>query len=568
MGLCLCKDEDRESRGLQCCSTVNSSCPCCFRWGKRSGSGGSMFGPGHHGAPGNMASSGAGLRDGSGSQDHNRSISNLSDATFLLSFSPEVVNHYVLETLKVLRTLVGNDAEAPASMVKLHRIAELEDGWPMVVISLVNCIPMQDPLGPAVISLLLDDCPLPTKENAMHLSRHLELKDFEKHDTRRKRNTSIVLGCLAEKLAGQNSTILLNEEVMTYLITHLSEQTSPSVILYTIIALEKFAQTSENKTAIMKILQSHGNENPLVKLEQRADSENHEHRQVGFCAQWALDNVFSIPGRPFGYELVDNSGINVILNSYDVSEYLKIAPNGLEARCDASSFESVRSTFQVDSGKWYYEVTIVTEGVMQIGWATKASKFLNHEGYGIGDDEFSVAYDGCRQVMWHAAQSLPMNHVPCWRPGDTLGTYLDLEKCEIIFFLNGVIVKSHTDVFKHTKSGFFAAGSFMSFQQCVFNFGSRPFKYPPSSDKCYRNFNQYAKLGDECRVVLPRHLKMEYLRKVSVKENSCTLCFDHVANVRLLPCEHCGFCSTCADQIENCPLCRQPIENKLTLYDT
>jgi len=47
--------------------------------------------------------------------------------------------------------LMHSDAEAPASMVKLHRIAELEDGWPMVVISLVNCIPMQDPLGPAVI---------------------------------------------------------------------------------------------------------------------------------------------------------------------------------------------------------------------------------------------------------------------------------------------------------------------------------------------------------------------------------------------------------------------------------
>ena len=26
---------------------------------------------------------------------------------------------------------------------------------------------------------------------------------------------------------------------------------------------------------------------------------------------------------------------------------------------------------------------------MQIGWATKDSKFLNHEGFGIGDDEFS-----------------------------------------------------------------------------------------------------------------------------------------------------------------------------------
>ena len=28
----------------------------------------------------------------------------------------------------------------------------------------------------------------------------------------------------------------------------------------------------------------------------------------------------------------------------------------------------------------YYEVLLVTSGVMQIGWATKDSKFLNHEG--------------------------------------------------------------------------------------------------------------------------------------------------------------------------------------------
>lgn len=27
---------------------------------------------------------------------------------------------------------------------------------------------------------------------------------------------------------------------------------------------------------------------------------------------------------------------------------------------------------------WYYEVTVVTSGVMQIGWATRDSKFLNH----------------------------------------------------------------------------------------------------------------------------------------------------------------------------------------------
>lgn len=48
-------------------------------------------------------------------------------------------------------------------MLQLHVIADKEDGWIQVVSSMVKVIPMNDPLGPAVITLLLDDCPLPTK---------------------------------------------------------------------------------------------------------------------------------------------------------------------------------------------------------------------------------------------------------------------------------------------------------------------------------------------------------------------------------------------------------------------
>lgn len=46
-------------------------------------------------------------------------------------------------------------------------------------------------------------------------------------------------------------------------------------------------------------------------------------------------------------------------------------------------------------------------------------QFLNsfiQEGYGIGDDEFSYAYDGCRQLIWHGARSTPHHHRP-WIPG-------------------------------------------------------------------------------------------------------------------------------------------------------
>ena len=42
------------------------------------------------------------------------------------------------------------------------------------------------------------------------------------------------------------------------------------------------------------------------------------------------------------------------------------------------------------------------------------------------------------------------------------------------------------------RSGFFPAASFMSFQQCEFNFGWRPFKHPPSTT--FSSFNAASKV--------------------------------------------------------------------------
>lgn len=46
--------------------------------------------------------------------------------------------------------------------MRLHNIADNEEGWLQLVLALVDVIPLGDPLGPAVMTLLLDDCPLPT----------------------------------------------------------------------------------------------------------------------------------------------------------------------------------------------------------------------------------------------------------------------------------------------------------------------------------------------------------------------------------------------------------------------
>lgn len=474
-----------------------------------------------------------------------------------------LTDKYVLDTLAVIRTLVDNDQDPPPSMLKLHSIADKEAGWLVVVRSMVQVIPLSDPLGPAVITLLLDDCPLPSKETVVHLCKFFDLSGESASESWKNpqlhRNICVVLGCIAEKLAGPASIALLTHTTLEYLIAHLNEDNHPCVILFALIALEKFAQTSENKTSISKAL-GHGPTNPLRTLGTWMQHSDFVHRQVGFCAQWCLDNLFICEGRPYSYENIDTQHLNAMLNSNDVSEYLKISPDGLQARCDASSFESVRCTFQVDEGVWYYEATIITAGVMQIGWATKDSKFLNHEGYGIGDDEVSVAYDGCRQLFWHSAQSQSHMH-PSWKPGDILGSLLDLNNAQVIFYLNGDPLPPLTHVFNNAMRGFFAAASFMSFQQCEFNFGRKPFLHPPK-DVPFQSFNDHAQLKDTEKIILPRHIRLQKLRAMSVEEGACTLCFDESATIVFLPCSHRGFCERCSLQLEICPMCRRRIDER------
>jgi len=58
-----------------------------------------------------------------------------------------------------------------------------------------------------------------------------------------------------------------------------------------------------------------------------------------------------------------------------------------------------------------------------------------------------------------------------------------------------------------------------------------------------------------------RHLKLEKLRRETVSEDACSLCFDRPGRAVLRPCGHGGMCGRCAAQLGGqCPICRGPIE--------
>jgi len=318
----------------------------------------------------------------------------------------------VIDTLESIRPTVLN--EPSNAMQKLHMISETEIGWLIVISSLINKVDLEHPFGSALILLILEDAPLPTKKSISQLDSVLGLQMYKERSVAKQRNISIVLGCLAEKLAGTLSSMLFSESVQEYLLTRIEPGNEPNVILYSLIALEKFSQTIDNKLSIVKKLNQMGPANPLLKLEKLTNSSDYVEQQVGFCACWDLDNYFLYDSRSYSYENVDRDNLNVMLNSKDASENLKISADGLTARNDTSRFESVRCTFAITSGTYYYEVLLITPGVMQIGFATRQSKFLNHDGFGVGDDDQSFAYDGCRQLLWQNAKSMNTT-LPRWK---------------------------------------------------------------------------------------------------------------------------------------------------------
>jgi len=68
------------------------------------------------------------------------------------------------------------------------------------------------------------------------------------------------------------------------------------------------------------------------------------------------------------------------------------------------------------------------------------------------------------------------------------------------------------------RKGFFAGASFMSFQQCEFNFGSQPFRFPPKGVSISA-FNDHATLRPEQKIILPRYTVIYLQLEVSTAES-------------------------------------------------
>ena len=89
----------------------------------------------------------------------------------------------------------------------------------------------------------------------------------------------------------------------------------------------------------------------------------------------------------------------------------------------------------------YYEVTLVTGGLAQIGWANLVgdADFTpnNDLGDGVGDDTASFAMDGSRGLKFHAGIEESYGEQTKWKEGDRVGCLFHVQQGNISFTLNG-----------------------------------------------------------------------------------------------------------------------------------
>ncbi|CAG8624126.1 4058_t:CDS:10, partial [Acaulospora morrowiae] len=171
-----------------------------------------------------------------------------------------------------------------------------------------------------------------------------------------------------------------------------------------------------------------------------------------------------------------------MLNITDCTSQIVLSGDMFECRNDSHRFESIRATHSISEDRYAYEVILCTDGLIQVGWATKDCVFDPENGRGVGDDKHSYSYDGHRKRRWHDQEN-NNGYGETWLIGDIITCAIDVNEGIITFYRNGESMGvAFSDKKICTGGPWFPALSLSSNQGCRVHFGSilDPIKYLPN----------------------------------------------------------------------------------------
>ena len=112
------------------------------------------------------------------------------------------INSSVDQILPAVRSfLMKSSIQENLDIIRLQDIARDEVYWISILTRLINKIELNDPLGALIISLFLEETPLPSIDQIKSLLNKISIHD-KVYCEKIQRNIFIILSCLSEKCAG------------------------------------------------------------------------------------------------------------------------------------------------------------------------------------------------------------------------------------------------------------------------------------------------------------------------------------------------------------------------------
>ncbi|KAI9906924.1 hypothetical protein PsorP6_004192 [Peronosclerospora sorghi] len=174
--------------------------------------------------------------------------------------------------------------------------------------------------------------------------------------------------------------------------------------------------------------------------------------------------------------LLDQSCVIPVCGSVDIDHSGEV--EGL------SNFGSISTAgVSLFKNKWFYEVEVVTSGLVQVGWIDGYFQGSSDQGEGVGDHVHSWSYDGNRQRRWNCGSS---SYGEKWTAGDIIGCLLDLDTYKMTFYRNGVnlgVAFNKLKCSEDDKRSCMMPGISLERGEIIrVNLGHQPFVYPPVTD--------------------------------------------------------------------------------------
>ena len=174
-------------------------------------------------------------------------------------------------------------------------------------------------------------------------------------------------------------------------------------------------------------------------------------------------------------------GNYAVLNPLDKVGSGVLTDANLDYATSSGTFDPLRGTIGVSSGKWYWEVTCkATSGAspntFTIGIASQSTN-INDASWYVGKDAASYSYYGVNGVKYNNNASTAYG--ASYTTGDVIGVALDMDAGTLVFYKNNTSQGTAFSSLVGTFMPAFSDGATSGTVSVAFNFGQRPFAYTP-----------------------------------------------------------------------------------------